>query len=62
VIIVPDPTDVILIDELEVLLGTPIAVAVSTKTAIQASGPNTKASHTRSFQIGSLIAVRTQRG
>ena len=35
VIIVSDPTDVLLIDELEVLLGTPISAAVSTKSAIQ---------------------------
>ena len=34
VIIVADPSDVLMIDELEVLLGMPIEVAVGTKTAI----------------------------
>src|SRR5262245_2794206 len=34
VIIVADPSDVLMIDELEVLLGTPIEVSVGTKTAI----------------------------
>src|SRR5881296_3675938 len=35
VIVVSDPSDVLMIDELEVLLATPIEVAVGTKTAIQ---------------------------
>src|SRR2546426_922136 len=34
VIVVSDPSDVLMIDELEVLLGMPIEVAVGTKTAI----------------------------
>src|SRR5262245_3311569 len=35
VIIVADPSDVLMIDELEVLLGTSIEVSVGTKSAIQ---------------------------
>ncbi len=35
VVVVPDPTDVLMIDELELLLGTSIEVCVGTQTAIQ---------------------------
>ena len=35
VTVVSDPSDVLMIDELEILLGMPIEIAVSTKTAIQ---------------------------
>ena len=35
VVVVSDPSDVLMIDELEVLLGTPIEVAVGSKSAIQ---------------------------
>ncbi|MBP7149423.1 MAG: type II/IV secretion system protein [Acidobacteria bacterium] len=34
-VVVADPTDVLMIDELELLLGTPIEVAVGTRAAIQ---------------------------
>jgi type IV pilus assembly protein PilB len=35
VVVVSDPTDVLMIDELELLLGTPVDVAVGTRSAIQ---------------------------
>ncbi len=34
-VVVADPTDVLMIDELEILLGTPVDVAVGTRSAIQ---------------------------